>query len=39
MSGITSFGVYIPMYRLDRDEIASMWGGAISRWKKGGSRL
>jgi len=26
MAGITSFGVYIPIYRLDRDEIAQMWG-------------
>lgn len=31
MAGITSMGVYIPTYRLKREEIASMWGGpAIS---------
>jgi hydroxymethylglutaryl-CoA synthase len=27
MVGITSLGVYIPIYRLERDEIARMWGG------------
>lgn len=27
MAGITSIGAYIPMYRLDRQEIARMWGG------------
>ena len=26
MAGITSMGVYIPMYRLKHDEIARMWG-------------
>jgi len=26
MAGITSVGVYIPMYRLKREEIAGMWG-------------
>jgi hydroxymethylglutaryl-CoA synthase len=25
MAGITSFGAYIPMYRLDREEIGRMW--------------
>jgi hydroxymethylglutaryl-CoA synthase len=27
MVGITSLGAYVPVYRLDRDEIARMWGG------------
>ncbi len=27
MVGITSAGAYVPIYRLDRDEIARMWGG------------
>ena len=27
MVGITSAGAYIPIYRLNRDEIAKMWGG------------
>jgi len=26
MAGITSFGAYIPIYRLQREEIARMWG-------------
>jgi len=26
MAGITSMGIYIPMYRLKREEIARMWG-------------
>jgi hydroxymethylglutaryl-CoA synthase len=27
MAGITSVGVYIPIYRLNREEIGKMWGG------------
>ena len=27
MVGITSVGAYIPIYRLNRDEVARMWGG------------
>ncbi len=27
MVGITAVGAYIPIYRLNRDEIAKMWGG------------
>lgn len=27
MVGITSVGAYVPIYRLNRDEIARMWGG------------
>ncbi len=27
MIGITSIGAYVPIYRLNRDEIARMWGG------------
>jgi hydroxymethylglutaryl-CoA synthase len=27
MIGITSLGVYLPIYRLERDEIARAWGG------------
>ncbi len=27
MVGIVSAGAYIPIYRLNRDEIARMWGG------------
>jgi len=27
MVGITSIGAYIPIYRLNRDEIAGVWGG------------
>ncbi len=27
MAGITSFGAYIPIYRLNREEIGKMWGG------------
>jgi hydroxymethylglutaryl-CoA synthase len=27
MVGITSLGAYVPIYRLERDEIARMWGG------------
>jgi len=27
MAGITSLGVYVPVYRLSRDEIGRMWGG------------
>jgi hydroxymethylglutaryl-CoA synthase len=27
MVGVTSIGVYLPISRLDRDEIARMWGG------------
>jgi len=27
MFGITSIGAYVPIYRLDRDEIGRMWGG------------
>ena len=26
MAGITSMGIYIPIYRLKREEIARMWG-------------
>src|SRR3972149_3306025 len=34
MVGITSVGVYLPVYRLQRDEIARMWAGRSA----GGSR-
>jgi hydroxymethylglutaryl-CoA synthase len=27
MVGITSLGAYVPIYRLERDEVARMWGG------------
>jgi len=27
MAGITSIGAYVPIYRLNRDEIGRMWGG------------
>jgi 3-hydroxy-3-methylglutaryl CoA synthase len=27
MAGITSLGVYVPVYRLDREEFGRMWGG------------
>lgn len=27
MAGITSLGAYVPIYRLNRDEIGKMWGG------------
>ncbi|OGN94526.1 MAG: hypothetical protein A2Y89_07585 [Chloroflexi bacterium RBG_13_51_18] len=27
MAGITSFGAYVPIYRLNREEIGKMWGG------------
>ena len=27
MVGITSIGIYLPVYRLNRDEIARMWTG------------
>jgi len=34
MVGITSYGVYIPYYRLSRDEIARVWGGPSGRGEK-----
>ena len=39
MAGIVSYGAYIPIYRLSRDEIARAWGGggrggekAVANW-------
>jgi len=34
MVGITSLGVYIPVYRLAREEIARMWGGRVGSGKR-----
>ncbi len=34
MQGITSIGAYIPMYRLDREEIGRMWGTRGTRGEK-----
>jgi len=34
MAGITSFGAYIPMYRLDREEIGRMWGMRVAGGEK-----
>src|SRR3972149_5907540 len=34
MVGITSAGAYIPIYRLERDEIARAWGGRSSGGKR-----
>ena len=27
MAGITSFGAYVPIYRLNREILAQVWGG------------
>ncbi len=34
MAGITSYGAYIPIYRLKRDEIARAWGGGARGGEK-----
>jgi len=34
MVGIVSYGAYIPMYRLSRDTIASVWGKSLGRGEK-----
>lgn len=34
MAGIVSFGAYIPMYRLKRDEIARVWGDSPQEGEK-----
>ena len=34
MSGITSFGAYIPYYRLAHKEIARAWGGRASEGER-----
>src|SRR4030042_957950 len=34
MVGITSYGAYIPFYRLGRMEIAKAWGGAVQPGEK-----
>jgi 3-hydroxy-3-methylglutaryl CoA synthase len=34
MLGITSYGAYIPIYRLSREEISRAWGGRAARGEK-----
>ena len=34
MVGITSYGAYIPLYRLSRDELARAWGGPSAGGEK-----
>ncbi len=34
MAGIVSYGAYIPIYRLSRDTIASVWGKSLGRGEK-----
>ena len=34
MVGIVSYGAYIPIYRLSRESIASVWGGSLGRGEK-----
>jgi hydroxymethylglutaryl-CoA synthase len=34
MIGITSYGAYVPIYRLSREEIARAWGGRAAPGEK-----
>lgn len=33
-AGIVSYGAYIPIYRLNREEIAKVWGGGLRKGEK-----
>jgi 3-hydroxy-3-methylglutaryl CoA synthase len=34
MAGIESYGAYIPIYRLNREELAKVWGGGYRKGER-----